>query len=76
MKSWPLIFICDPLICYMEINAKYSVKPKDEDVEKLQTTMQKAPDLYFLVCISLCSTLLCKEVLDMLGMVMQAVQPT
>lgn len=76
MKSWPLVFICGPLIFYMKINPKYSIKPKGEDVGKLRTAMQKALDLYFLVCMYLSGTLLCKEVLYMLCMVMQAAQQT
>lgn len=61
---------------YMKRNLKYSVKPKGEDVEKLHIAMQKAPDLYFLVCMSLFSTLLHKEVVYMLCMVTQAAQQT
>lgn len=56
----------------MKVNPKYSIKPKGEDVEKLHTAMQKAFDLYFLVCMYLCGTLLCRKVLYMLCMVMQA----
>jgi len=60
----------------MKINPKYSAKPRGGDVEKLHITMQKSPDLYLLVCMYLCGTLLCEEVSPVLHMVMQAPQQT
>lgn len=44
--------------------------------KKILITMQKVIDTCFLACMSLSSTLLCKEVLYMLRTVVQAAQQT